>query len=77
MRRDNDKNFNFVEEPEEKMVHTPMGTTMKLVKPIKIGVHVMYNDEEYVVQDVKGDEIFIAMRDKEHTVKKSDVEVIE
>ena len=77
MRRDNDKNFNFVEEPEEKMVHTPMGTTMKLVKPIKVGVHVMYNDKEYVVQDIKGDEIFIAMRDKEHIVKKSDVEVIE
>lgn len=78
MRRDNDKNSNFVEEPEERIVHTPMGTTTKSVKPIKVGVHVMYNDEEYVVLSLKeNDEIFICMGDKEHTVKKSDVEVIE
>ena len=81
MRRDLDKNVNVVEEPEEEeeMVHTPMGTTTnkKETKPIKIGVHVKYEDEEYVVQDIKDEKIFIAMRDKEHTVNKADVEVIE
>jgi len=80
MRRENSKNVENVEiidEPVEEIVHTPMGTT-KSTKPIKIGVHVMYEDEEYVVQDLKdNDEIFICMGDKEHTVKKSDVEVIE
>lgn len=78
MRRENDKNFNFVEEPEEEIVHTPIRTTTKSVKPIKVGVHVMYDGEEYVVLSLKeNDEIFICMGDKEHTVKKSDVEVIE
>lgn len=76
MRRDNDKNSNFVEEPGERIVHNSTETTTKSTKPIKIGVHVKYENEEYVVQDVKEDEIFIAMGDKEHTVKKSDVEVI-
>lgn len=77
MRRDRDKNLDSVEEPEEEIVHTPMGTTTESTKPIKVGVHVMYDGEEYVVQDIKEDEIFICMGDKEHTVKKSDVEVIE
>nr|DAY48212.1 MAG TPA: hypothetical protein [Caudoviricetes sp.] len=81
MRRENSKNVEnveIIEEPVEEIVHTPMGTTTKSTKPIKIGVHVMYEDEEYVVQSLKdNDEIFICMGDKEHTVKKSDVEVIE
>lgn len=84
MRRENSKNVEnveIIEEPVKEIVHTPMGTTTKSTKPtkpIKIGVHVMYEGEEYVVQSLKdNDEIFICMGDKEHTVKKSDVEVIE
>lgn len=82
MRRDIDKNVNFVEEPEAEIVHTPMGTVSKPVskketKPVKVGVHVKYEDKEYVVQSLKDDDqVFIAMGDEGLTVDKSEVEVI-
>lgn len=77
MRRDSDKKVKTVEEPED-MIPTMVEVMAKpSPKPIKVGVHVKYDDKEYVVQSLKdNDEIFICMDDEEHTVKKSDVEVI-
>jgi len=61
------------------MVNTPMGSTMKPVKKsVKIGVHVIYDGKEYLVQNIRdNDEVFIAMGDETHVVDKSDLEVIE
>ena len=76
MRRDIDRNMNSMDEAES--IEVPVKSTMKPAsKPIKIGVHVKYNGKEYLVQDLKDDDmIFIAMEDETHIVDKSDVEVI-
>ena len=75
IRRDTDKNANFVEESKEVSVPDRAGVETAS-EPIKIGVHVKYNNKEYVVQDVRGNEILIVMGDEEHTVEKSEVKVI-
>lgn len=75
MRRDNDKNIS----EEKERVEIPAKSTMtkSAQKPIKVGVHVKYQDKEYVVMSLEeDDQIFIGMGDETYTVDKSDVEVI-
>lgn len=79
MRRDIDKKLQSEEGEEifENGMKQEEVETEKKSKPIKIGVHVIYEDKEFVVQDIKGEKIFIAMGNEEQHVEKSDVEVIE
>lgn len=79
MRREINRNYNTSEIPEIKETETKAESETKIEtsKPINVGVHVKYQDKEYVVMSLKdNDEIFIGMDDETYTVNKSDVKVI-